>query len=65
MAHRLEDRSEVRWYTFAMRVNAQERQMLGALAQKLKRSRSDVVRLLVREALLELERDEKEADNGT
>jgi hypothetical protein len=48
-----------------MRVNAEERRMLNALAQKLKRSRSDVVRLLVREALRELERDEKGANDGS
>ena len=65
MADRREDGGEVRSYTFAMRVNAEERAMLKALAQKLKRSRSDVVRLVVREALRELRRDEKGASNGS
>jgi predicted DNA-binding protein len=37
--------------TFAMRVSAEERQMIKALAQRLQRSQSDVVRLLVREAV--------------
>lgn len=47
---------EVRSRSFAMRVNEKERRMLAALARKLKRSRSDVVRLLVREALEQLRR---------
>ncbi|MCK4314808.1 MAG: hypothetical protein KAX24_03460 [Anaerolineae bacterium] len=39
-----------------MRVNSEERQMLVALAQRLQRSQSDAVRLLIREATRELER---------
>ena len=41
---------ERRSYAFAMRLNARERRLLQALAAYLERSRSDVVRLLVREA---------------
>ena len=40
----------VRLDAFAMRVNAEERHMLAALAKRLQRTKSDTVRLLVREA---------------
>lgn len=59
MVHRGKDENEVRSRAFAMRVNATERRMLAALAKKLRRSRSDTVRLLVREALRELNHAEK------
>jgi hypothetical protein len=35
-------------------MNAEERRMLAALAERLERTQSDVVRLLVREAVHEL-----------
>lgn len=50
------DAKDIRLDTFAMRVNSEERQMLVALAQRLQRSQSDAVRLLIREATRELER---------
>lgn len=50
------DPNDVRSDTFAMRVNAAERRMLGALARQLRRSQSDTVRLLIREAVRELAR---------
>ena len=59
------DRREVRRKTFTMRVNEQERQMLGALARRLQRTQSDTVRLLLREATRELVsrvRDEQDDD---
>jgi hypothetical protein len=46
---------DVRTDTFAMRVNAEERHMLVALAERLQRSQSDTVRLLIRQAARELE----------
>ena len=54
MAHRQDEENEVRSHAFAMRVNATEHRMIEALARKLRRSRSDAVRLLVREALSQL-----------
>lgn len=54
---------EVRSRSFAMRVNEKERQMLAKLARSLQRSRSDAVRLLVREALDELEPSEEEGQD--
>lgn len=39
-----------RYDTFTFRVNPEERQMIEALAEKLQRSPSDTVRLLVRGA---------------
>jgi len=54
------DADKVRLDTFAMRVNAEERRMLLALAKRLQRSQSDVVRLLIREAVRELARAEQE-----
>ena len=53
--HPYKNSQDVRLDTFAMRVNAEERRMLVALAQRLQRSQGDVVRLLVREATRELE----------
>jgi len=47
---------DVRSDIFAMRLNSEERQMLMALAERLRRSQSDAVRLLIREAMRELER---------
>jgi hypothetical protein len=41
--------------TFTLRVSEDERQMIAALSAKLQRSGSDVVRLLVREAVRELD----------
>ncbi len=40
--------------TFTFRVNADERQLIAALADRLQRSQSDAVRLLIREAAHEL-----------
>jgi hypothetical protein len=40
--------------TFTFRVNTNERRMLKALAERLQRSQSDAVRLLIREAAREL-----------
>ena len=51
------DPNDLREDTFAMRVNAEERQMLMALAAHLQRTQSDAVRLLVREAVRELGAD--------
>jgi hypothetical protein len=45
------NRNDVRLDCFAMRVNSEERQTLVALAERLQRSQSDVVRLLIREAV--------------
>jgi hypothetical protein len=39
--------------TFTLRVNENERHMIAALSDKLERSQSDVLRLLVREAARE------------
>ncbi len=39
---------------FAFRVNADERRLIAALANRLQRSQSDAVRLVVREAAREL-----------
>lgn len=64
MADRCGDRKKVRSETFSLRVNIAEQQMLEALARKLQRSRSDVVRLLVREALLQLKKSETTAIRG-
>lgn len=61
MVRRRKDENEVRSRAFAMRVNATERRMLAALAKKLQRSRSDVVRLLVRSAFRELSEDEHQS----
>lgn len=44
-----------RYDTFTFRVNKEERQMLETLASRLQRSQSDAVRLLVREAVAQLE----------
>lgn len=44
--------------TFTLRVNADERRILNALAQRLERTQSDAVRLLIREAARELATDE-------
>lgn len=60
MAHRSKNESRVRSRVFAMRVNEAERRMLEALAKRLRRSRSDTVRLLVREALSQLSLMEEE-----
>jgi predicted transcriptional regulator len=54
MNHAIEDRQQLRSDTFSFRINRAERTMLATLARKLQRSRSDVVRLLIREALREL-----------
>ena len=56
------DWDEVRRDTFAMRLNVKERRMLMALARRLQRSRSDTVRLLVREAVRELIHASEEPD---
>ena len=56
MPDKHDDRNEIRLHTFSLRVNATERAMLKELARKLQRSRSEVVRLLVREALQGLNR---------
>ena len=40
--------------TFAMRINSEERRMIQALAERLQRSQSDTVRLLIREAVRSL-----------
>lgn len=42
--------------TFTLRVNSDERRILANLAQRLERSQSDAVRLLIREAARELGR---------
>jgi hypothetical protein len=39
---------------FTFRINAEERRLLAALANRLQRSQSDTVRLLIREAAKEL-----------
>jgi hypothetical protein len=43
-----------RYDTFAFRVTREERQLIAALAERLQRSQSDAVRLLVRGAAKEL-----------
>lgn len=43
--------------SFTFRINKQEREMLEKLAKRLQRSQSDAVRLLVREAVQQLEPD--------
>jgi uncharacterized protein (DUF1778 family) len=40
--------------TFTLRVNRDERRMLAAVAERLQRTQSDAVRLLIREAAREL-----------
>ena len=51
----------VRWDTFALRVNAEERQMISELATWLQRSQSDAVRFVVVNAVRELETQEQNA----
>lgn len=41
--------------TFTFRVSSQEQRMLKRLAEKLQRSQSDSVRLLIREAVSQLD----------
>ena len=48
------DPEELRIDTFAMRLNSKERRMLVSLAERLRRTQSDAVRLLIREAVREL-----------
>ena len=50
----------VRWETFAMRVNADERQMISELATWLQWSQSDAVRFVVVNAVRELEAQDRE-----
>ena len=50
--------------TFSFRVNERERQMLETLAEKLQRTQSDAVRLLVREAVAQLEPESTAAGDG-
>ena len=47
--------------TFTFRVNATERQLLTALAERLQRSQSDAVRLLIREAVRDLTAESSKA----
>lgn len=46
-----------RFDTFAMKVNADERRMIKRLAERLQRTQSDAVRLVIREALRALTAD--------
>ena len=43
-----------RWDTFTFRVNADERDLIAALAERLQRSQSDAVRFVVVNAAREL-----------
>ena len=52
---RYKDPNEVRLDTLAVRVNQEEREMVKGLAQRLQRTQSDAVRLLIREAARGLE----------
>lgn len=54
------DPKNVRSDTFAMRVNSEERGMLLALAERLQRSQSDTVRLLIRKTVRELAQPEQQ-----
>lgn len=45
--------------TFTFRVSRDERRMLESLAQRLERSKSDAVRLLIREAARELVKQQR------
>ena len=47
-----------RYERFTFLVNRDERRVLEALAQRMQRSQSDAVRLLIREAARELVRDD-------
>ena len=58
------DPRDVRLNTFAMRMNSEERRMLVALAERLQRTQSDTVRLLIREAVRELEQVPREVARG-
>ena len=50
---------------FTLRVNRDERQMLAAVAERLQRTQSDAVRLLIREAARELVKSEATAVNDS
>ena len=52
---RYKDPNEVRLDTLAVRVNQEEREMVKGLTQRLQRTQSDAVRLLIREAARGLE----------
>ena len=46
--------------TFTFRVDKQERQIIDALSERLKRTRSDAVRWVIREAATALAKDDEE-----
>jgi hypothetical protein len=48
---------------FTLRVNDAERRMIALIAERLQRSQSDAVRLLIREAARELEMQSQVASN--
>jgi hypothetical protein len=48
---------------FTLRVNDAERRMIALIAERLQRSQSDAVRLLIREAARELETQSQVASN--
>ena len=43
-----------RWKLFTIRVNDEERQLIAILAERLQRTQSDAIRLIIREAAKEL-----------
>lgn len=49
---------------FAFRINHDERRLLTALAERLQRSQSDTVRLIIREAARELITDADQVEHG-
>lgn len=53
-----------RYDTFTFRVTKQERQMLERLASHLQRTQSDAVRVLVREAVAQLEAEKQPVPAG-
>ena len=51
--------------TFTFRVDDEEKKMIAILAERLQRSQSDVVRLVIREAVKGLLVDPTQSDGGS